>query len=364
MKMDRRGGTKPKWIAPNLPKSLSAGIALRAIVVANALLFLGAMVRTQGGGAAETISIFANMASAAELALLATLGGISLIWERTSEIGRFWAAILLGGAAEAVASRIVSLAPQSAGEFAYSAMLGSMVAAGVIAYFDWRHKGLSPALAEAKLQALQSRIRPHFLFNAINGIAMLVRKSPVMAEDALLDLSDVFRGLMKEQSSMGTVESEIEFTRKYLSIEMMRFGARFTVAISVEDRAKKIQIPSLLIQPLAENAVIHGIEPLGGGELSIRAFALDGYLHIVLENPYANGEGLKERSGNGIALDNVRQRLALLFAEEAEIAVHAKGGVWRSHLKIPMGGKGQPLKAAGHERGVAPPGSGQSGRKR
>ncbi len=365
---DEAMSNEPKRVsAAPLPEAITASVALRAAVVANAMMILGALLRPDAQGLLDSLNLFIAAASYGEMALLGTLGGLFLIWPNVGRFGKIGAALGLSGIFSMIFFAALSPEQVPAWGLLRVGLTGGLIAAGVLLYFDWRQKTLSPALSEAKLQALQSRIRPHFFFNAINGIAMLASKSPDKAEEALLDLADVFRALMREQASLGTLRSEMDLTRKYLSIEQMRFGERLRVSISVDEQALGAEIPNLLIQPLAENAVIHGIEPIGEGEISIRAFIFEGRLHIVLENPFAapvRGEQAP-RKGNNMALENIRQRLALLYPDEASIATQGKGSVWRAHLKLPLRLPAAAARAAGKgNKPASAQAAGNSGRKR
>lgn len=194
---------------------------------------------------------------------------------------------------------------------------------------------MSPALSEARLTALQARIRPHFFFNAINGITTLLMRDPEAAEESLLDLADLFRELMKESSAWSKIEHEIELTEKYLRIEQMRFRERLTLDLHIDPSAKGAYIPALLIQPLAENGIIHGIEIVGSGVLKVRAYAEKNKLYITVENPYKEG-GVAHRATNRIALDNIRQRLELQFDAEAKLQCSGHDGVWKVEIQTPL----------------------------
>lgn len=349
---------KDKKASLGLPEKISASVALRGIVVANALMIVGAALKMDPSNPQSALDFFVGAASYGELAILATLAILGSFWEKMGERGKIALTIGAGGAATILSHLLLSTGPVPMAHAAHSGIFGSLVAGIVLGYFDWRHKTLSPALSEARLQALQSRIRPHFFFNAINGIAMLASKNAELAEEALLDLADVFRALMREQAAIGTVRSEIDLTRKYLSIEKMRFGDRLRLSISAEDKALGAELPSLLIQPLAENAIIHGIEPVGEGEVSIRVFVKESHLHIVLENPFVDKKSRapSERKGNHMALENIRQRLALLYPDEASFSAQGKGGIWRSHVKLPLrfperaGARQKPQAGSGRKR--------------
>ena len=131
----------------------------------------------------------------------------------------------------------------------------------ILYYFHLRNRALSPALTEARLQALQARIRPHFLFNSINAVLSLIRPEPKRAEAALEDMADLFRVLMADNRDLSTLEREVELTRQYLNLEQLRLGERLQVEWHIDNMPGEALIPPLVLQPLVENAVYHGIEP-------------------------------------------------------------------------------------------------------
>jgi two-component system sensor histidine kinase AlgZ len=209
-----------------------------------------------------------------------------------------------------------------------------LVAGVLIGYFDLRGRALSPALAEARLQALHARIRPHFLFNSINAVLSLIRQDPRRAEHVLEDLSDLFRVLMADNRQLGPIAGEIDLARQYLSIEQLRLGERLQVEWDIADAPSDALIPPLVLQPLLENAIYHGIEPRSDpGVISIRIHRDRDQVHILLCNPYRQ-EG-ERRRGNRMALANIRERLALHFDAEASIKITATADSYRVHIVIP-----------------------------
>ncbi|MGH8808823.1 MAG: sensor histidine kinase, partial [Noviherbaspirillum sp.] len=183
-------------------------------------------------------------------------------------------------------------------------------------YFELRTRAFSPALVEARLQALQARIRPHFLFNSLNAVLSLIRDEPRRAETTLEDLADLFRVLMTDPRNMTTLEDEIRLCRQYLSIEKIRLGDRLQVQWQTEHVSasvlRKAQIPVLLLQPLLENAVHYGVEPASGPALvQVHVSrSLDRIEIVVVNRVHQQAEAAK---GNQMALDNIRERLALLY---------------------------------------------------
>ncbi len=204
----------------------------------------------------------------------------------------------------------------------------------LLAYFHLRSRALSPALSEARLQALQARIRPHFLFNSINAVLSLIRSDPQRAERALEDMADLFRVLMADNRQLTTLEREIELCREYLNLEQLRLGDRLQVTWHCEKMPKDALVPPLVLQPLVENAVYHGIEPSSQpGEITINIYRNRSRVHMVLRNPYQR-EG-SHHGGNKMALQNIRERLALHFDAEASLNTQISGNFYQVHIIIP-----------------------------
>ena len=199
---------------------------------------------------------------------------------------------------------------------------------------QWRQQ--VAAEARARLDALQASIRPHFLFNALNTIASLVHGQPDKAEQATLDLSDLLRTGLRSGSTQ-TLAEEIDLVRGYLRLEALRLGERLQVDWQLdEDLPMALEIPALLIQPLVENAVIHGLARLpSGGRLTIRGErASRGRLRFEIVNPLP-GDSARPAESNRMALDNIRQRLALAYEEGARLRTHREEGRFRVELMLP-----------------------------
>ncbi len=214
------------------------------------------------------------------------------------------------------------------------ALLAAMGAAAALAYLVLRAKALSPAIAEARLQALQARIRPHFLFNSLNAVLSLIRTDPRRAETALEDMADLFRVLMRDNRELTTLAAEIELCREYLGLEELRLGERLRVDWHIEKMPGDALVPQLLLQPLLENAVYHGIEPSSEpGVVEINIFDRRGEVHAILRNPYRR-EG-SHHAGNKMALENIRERLALHFDAEASLNTQIVGDAYQVHIVLP-----------------------------
>jgi two-component system sensor histidine kinase AlgZ len=205
----------------------------------------------------------------------------------------------------------------------------------LLGYFRLRARALSPAITEARLQALQARIRPHFLFNSITAVLSLMRREPRRAETALEDLAELFRVLMRDNRDLTPLADEVELCRQYLELEQLRLGDRLAVDWNVKSMPPDALVPPLVLQPLLENAVYHGVEPSTERSLiSINIFASRDEVHAVLTNPYVvNGE--RHRTGNNMAIANIRERLALHFDAEASLDSRITRNGYEVHIRMP-----------------------------
>ena len=178
--------------------------------------------------------------------------------------------------------------------------------------------------AEARVQALQARIHPHFLFNSMNTIASLTRSNPRLAETVVENLSELFRASLALAGSKTTLAEEFELCQRYLDIEQLRLGARLKVSVELDPLLKTVPVPLLLIQPLVENAVYHGVQPLPeGGWVRLQAQTVGEVAEIVVSNPLPQQPS---RAGHGVALDNIRERLAVLYPDGASLHTEIQAG--------------------------------------
>jgi two-component system sensor histidine kinase AlgZ len=215
------------------------------------------------------------------------------------------------------------------------ALVGIAVTLILLAYFRLRALALTPANQEARLQALQARIRPHFLFNTINAVLSIVRSDPKRAETALEDMSDLFRMAMNEPHELVELNKEVELARQYLGIESLRLGERLKVNWDTQNMPPDALIPPLILQPLLENAVYHGIEPLAeGGTIEVSLYLDGNEMHVEIGNP-VQPRTSPRLDGHKMALSNIRERLDLLFDVEAQYNVESDEDHYRVHLLIP-----------------------------
>ncbi len=216
----------------------------------------------------------------------------------------------------------------------------NMVVAGLIGsvllryfYLQQQYRKQLALESAARLEALQARIRPHFLFNSMNVIASLTRIDAKKAETAIEDLSDLIRATLDINSELIPLRTELENGKKYLSIEKLRLGDRLKVEWQVDENCLSVMVPPLSVQPLLENAVYHGIQMLPeGGVVEVKINRQDGFLTIQVANPK-----LKEsvHKGHGIALNNIKQRLEVIFNGRAKLTRENLASEYKVSMTIP-----------------------------
>jgi two-component system sensor histidine kinase AlgZ len=253
-----------------------------------------------------------------------------------------WAAAVgLGALAAWAASQLVAaLLPD-----ATASGLGVLVGAGpalagaamAAAMFEWlrlRAQATLPAETAARLAELQSRIRPHFLFNTLNTALTLVRLDPAKAEGVLEDLAELFRVAISETADSVSLTEEVELAQRYLDIEQVRFGSRLHVSWELDREAGSARVPPLLLQPLVENAVRHGVEPSAeGGVIRIRTRVKLGRAVLSIANSVPKEAS---RPGSGMALKNVRERLHLMHDVAAQFETRQEADVFRVQIVVPL----------------------------
>jgi two-component system sensor histidine kinase AlgZ len=222
-----------------------------------------------------------------------------------------------------------------------SLTISTVVAAIVLRYlyvqFQWRQKLKAESMA--RIQALQARIRPHFLFNSMNTIAALIRSDPAAAESAIEDLSDLFRASLNSPDGQTTLGDELTLARRYLNIESLRLGERLAVNWDMDNVSLQRRVPPLILQPLLENAIYHGIEPLpAGGHITVSGREDTRGLTITISNPVATGSGASRHEGNRIAQENIRQRLQIAFGARAGLENRQAEGLHTVVLTLPTTG--------------------------
>ena len=346
---------KPVQSAPPeilIPDCCNVGVMFRALVAVNGVVL--AVILFQGNQA-NGLQGFLDAAILIEPACLASL--LALCGLRTAiDRGVFprsaaWLqrtlCVLVPAAITGAMIRYLLSGPAFQNAFRMlTAEQGMWVAAGfglvLQHYFELRARAFSPVLSEARLQALQARIRPHFLFNSLNAVIALIRTEPRQAENTLEDLADLFRVLMRDTRELTSLEEEIRLCRQYLSIEKLRLGERLQVkwtATNISDKLlTKARFPQLLLQPILENAVHYGVEPMPGPALiEVELTRNNDRIEIVVTNalPDPNQSGPEAKAGNHMALQNIRERLALLYDVEATLSAARKDGKFVVQLQLP-----------------------------
>ena len=211
---------------------------------------------------------------------------------------------------------------------------GATGAAAVYGWLQLRARGLLPADTTARLAELQSRIRPHFLFNTLNTALALVRVDPARAEGVLEDLAELFRVALTGIGESVSLAEEVELARRYLAIEQVRFGARLNIVWELDEAAGQARVPPLILQPLVENAVRHGVEPAAdGGTVRIRTRVKLGRVQVTIANTVP---AELSRPGAGMALKNVRERLHLMHDMAAQFEARRVEGAFRVQLVVPL----------------------------
>jgi len=219
--------------------------------------------------------------------------------------------------------------------FSKVSLLSSTLFLCVLYYFYLIDKAYSPAIQEARIQALQARIRPHFLFNSINAVLSLIRHQPQQAETALEDMADLFRVFMADNRDLVPLAREIALCKQYCALEKCRLEDRLQVDWQIQETAMHVLVPSLILQPLLENAVYHGIEPLlDGGVIHIHIYLDHHFLHIRMINPVFNQAELHH--GNQMAIQNIKERLNLHFDLEASLQMKRSTTEYQTHITLPI----------------------------
>jgi len=318
-----------------LPDFRNLGVMARVLVAVNGLAAAGVLFATPSlGGALEQFMRTAAYLEPLLLIELLALAALSPLLARLP----YWTgyAAIVGIVLVFVAAyhTFVARLPTGAPSLGPALLLAALVAATLLAYLRLRAKAYSPALVEARLQALQARIRPHFLFNSLNAVLSLIRRDPKRAERALEDLADVFRTLMSEPRQFVRLADEIALLERYAGIEQLRLGERLRITWELDAAPSDALLPPLVLQPLLENAVFHGVEPgTGAGDVLVRIERRGDRVLARIENPYVADQ--QRRAGNRMALENIRERLALFFDAEARIRTSADGRRYRVEIEMP-----------------------------
>ncbi len=327
---------KQNEISSSLPDFRNLGVMLRILLITNVAGLVAALIyqATISGVLREFIDISSKLQPILILSLL-MLSAVNGWLHRVSyQLGVVLVIGLIAGITIVIYSLAHYLFGDALGLLERYLLFSTLITLLLLFYFRLRSRALSPALSEARLQALQARIRPHFLFNSLNAVLSLIRVDQKHAETALEDLADLFRVLMLDNNQLTTLAKEIELCRQYLNLEQLRLGDRLKLEWFVDKMPGDALIPPLILQPLLENAVYHGIEPSGEpGIISINIYLSRDQVHAVLTNPYrAEGD---HHAGNKMAMANIRERLSLHYDAEAALDCRVKDNSYHVHIVIP-----------------------------
>ena len=311
------------------------GVILRAVLFVEAVLAVAVMFSTASlRDWLASVSLLTAGALTATLVWLIAVCALKTRLAALARPGQYLAGMLLGagaglyGCGLLVLTGFVASAPWLA-----SAVSGAMMAGMLVAALVLRAQGRTPAATTARLAELQARIRPHFLFNTLNSAIALVRAEPARAEALLEDLSDLFRHALADQGESATLAQEIMLAQRYLAIEQVRFGERLQLEWALDPAANTARLPPLLLQPLVENAVRHGVEPSPqGAQVKVSTQRRGSRVLVKVTNTVPAGQG---EPGQGLALDNVRKRLTLLHDLDGSFSSGFKDGVFQVRIDIP-----------------------------
>lgn len=327
-----------------LPDFCSAASVFTLVVVAELVVVIDALApdaRMHWRGFATATAFVVWLALLASL-LLCRLSPLLVRWPRAFAWPLAWAALVgLVALASGIVARLdhalgTALTPASGLRFVLdNTILTALLGAALLRYFyvlaEWRAR--LAAVARAQFDALQARIRPHFLYNSMNTVAALVRVDPDAAERTVEDLSELFRASLGTDDKPSTLGAELGLMDRYLAIEQLRLGERLEVQRDLGELPAGLEMPALLLQPLVENAVYHGIQPRReGGTLRIAGRRIAGAVEIEIANPLPD-TAAPRRSGHG--LDSVRRRIAYHFGERGALETRRDGDVFRVIVRLP-----------------------------
>ncbi len=203
-------------------------------------------------------------------------------------------------------------------------------------FIEYQQREQLSSKMKAQFQALQSRIRPHFLFNSMNTVASLTRKDPILAESLIEDLADLFRASLAEVNQLSTLGDELTLSKGYLRIEQQRLGKRLTVLWDLKEMPKQTPTPHLILQPLLENAVYHGIEPLSRqGRIIISGRITGEMVNLSVRNTKPEKPSKKQTKGNQMALNNIQRRLENAYPNQSKLITSEVDGEYQVRISFP-----------------------------
>lgn len=323
-----------------LPDFRNLGVMLRLLLAVNLLAVLTVLVRVDEP--ALLLPELVLMAGRVELPLFLAVLLLYAVGPSLDRLGRRAAPLAACGLALLAVVLTWPLLQGSEGGSLFRWLSWTLGAAVLcLLYFEHRSRLFSPALSEARLLALTARIRPHFLFNTLNGLLGVIRTDPRRAERGLEELADLFRVFMRDNRELVPLGDEIALCERYLGLERLRLGERLSVRWEVQpaaDPAVAIAdalVPPLMLQPLLENAVYHGVEPsLEPGEVVVRILRRGADLLLEVDNPAVDPGN--HHAGNHMAVDNIRERLMLFYDLEAGLDTEVADGRYRVRVRLPF----------------------------
>jgi two-component system sensor histidine kinase AlgZ len=311
------------------------------------ILTLAVVERAQG-----FFTVLSSISMLVQWIGLSTAGLLCLLRRSLNRIGNGWAGItvfliLLGVTATICLvmlwldhhlSLLLFTEGQASGLLLRALGISAIVGVLVLHYLYLQHlwRRQEQAESNARLQALYSRIRPHFLFNSMNTIASLTRSDPQLAEEVVENLADLFRVSLGDVGKPSTLGQELELARQYLSIERYRLGERLELEWKLESLPKQAMMPPLILQPLLENAIYHGIEPASkGGRILILGHYRHNRINLIIRNTLPSEDESSHRKGNRMAIENIRARLAGIFDVEASLNESVVDSEYQVRLVVP-----------------------------
>jgi two-component system sensor histidine kinase AlgZ len=331
-----------------LPDFCNGDVFLRLLLVVELIAIVFALVSFGGGN----LSIHIGLISVAMLWVGLTTALLLCLIRRQGWLGNHLQTTLITISVTLLTTLLVSFMSLSLGpaldfgptaqDVGYTLARNLSVAAILVGlalryfYLHYESELHLQVQARARLQALQARIRPHFLFNSMNTIASLTHDQPDLAEQAIENLSDLFRASLAAEASIA-LQQELELTRSYINLETLRLDDRLEVNWRLPEEEPALNLPALTLQPLVENAIYHGIEPLAsGGSIEIEILPVNAHMEISISNPIAQKQLGRQREGNRMALENIRERLDLAFSGAASMQVIETETRYTVKLIIPV----------------------------
>lgn len=327
-----------------LPNFCSVGSVFAVVVVGELLVFVLVLAnpgQESAWYALGLISLFVQwigLGSAAALCLLRSL--LARLGNVGAGLASYGLILLITLGVSAAAQELVpdDVGTPGAGFILRSLGISAIVAAVLLRYLYLQHERelRMQASANARIEALQARIRPHFLFNSLNTIAATIGVDPERAERLVEDLADLFRVSLRQSNQRVTLAEELELVNSYLGMEQLRLGSRLEVRWQIENVPRDALLPPLTLQPLLENGVYYGVEPrMEGGVITVTGVCEDDRVHVWIENPPPGDSRPSRSSGMGMAQANVRERLQLAFGAEAQLRAGPTEDGYRVELRFP-----------------------------